>query len=206
MATMPDMNVRLHEMPTERHFELDAAFIRDALAGLPMRAALERPADDPAPGKVRVDIDLYSESGNVFVRGRIEGWVEVACSRCVEAASVAVDEDLAITYLPAAKAQAIADEAEEKLLRAGDEPATAEIAEAADVYPMAEDEVDLAPMLREQVILAVPFAPLCDEVCRGLCPRCGENRNRTPCDCPTEVTDPRWAALTGVKVDNGGRA
>lgn len=195
------MKVRLREMPAERHLELAPAFIREAVAGLPLRAALERPEDDPEPGKLRADLDLYTESGNVFVRGRLAGWIEVACSRCVEAASVKVDEELAVTYMPAAQARALEAEAE----AAAEEDDDA-VVEGEDVYPMADDEVDLAPMLREQVILAVPFAPLCREACEGLCPRCGKNRNLEPCPCPTEVPDPRLAALGNIKLGDDGQA
>ncbi len=46
--------------------------------------------------------------------------------------------------------------------------------------------VDLAPWVRELVLTDLPFYPLCDEDCRGLCPECGENRNTGLCTCPTE--------------------
>jgi len=45
------------------------------------------------------------------------------------------------------------------------------------------------------VLLEVPMAPLCDADCKGLCPRCGANRNRETCGCPREAADPRFEAL-----------
>jgi uncharacterized protein len=69
-----------------------------------------------------------------------------------------------------------------------------------DSYPLAPDatEVDLAPAVREEVLLAVPRFLLCREDCRGLCPRCGQDLNAGPCGC-APVTDPRWQALESLK-------
>ena len=54
-------------------------------------------------------------------------------------------------------------------------------------------------MLREQFVLAVPFAPLCREDCKGLCPQCGIDLNTGTCACEKPV-DPRLAALKGLKI------
>ena len=57
------------------------------------------------------------------------------------------------------------------------------------------DEIDLAPLVDEQTLLALPTRPLCSEDCRGLCPRCGANLNAGPCDCPAPAADGRLAVL-----------
>ncbi len=57
------------------------------------------------------------------------------------------------------------------------------------------DEIDIAEIVREALIVAEPLKALCDEECRGLCPTCGANRNETPCTCVTTSIDPRLAAL-----------
>jgi uncharacterized protein len=49
----------------------------------------------------------------------------------------------------------------------------------------------------------VPYQPLCDAACRGLCPVCGANRNEVDCDCAEPAGDPRWAALEGLRLPNG---
>jgi uncharacterized protein len=58
--------------------------------------------------------------------------------------------------------------------------------------------VDLAEPLRAAALLEVPIQNLCREDCRGICPRCGANRNEAPCGCKRTSTDPRWDALKGV--------
>lgn len=68
-----------------------------------------------------------------------------------------------------------------------------------DVFPYAGDAVDLEPLVREQFILAVPFAPLCKDDCLGLCPQCGIDKNVESCACEKPI-DPRFAALQGLKL------
>lgn len=66
-------------------------------------------------------------------------------------------------------------------------------------YPLESDQIDLEPVLIEAVMLELPVAPVCKEDCKGLCPNCGTNWNTSTCKCPTEITDPRWAALDQLK-------
>lgn len=67
--------------------------------------------------------------------------------------------------------------------------------------PFVGTEVDLEPVVREQILLAVPMRALCNEDCKGLCQVCGADRNVEDCGCDTHVPDPRWAALRNIKLD-----
>lgn len=58
--------------------------------------------------------------------------------------------------------------------------------------------VDITDQVREALVLAVDMKPLCEENCKGLCPRCGSNLNDGPCECSTEEIDPRWEGLQGL--------
>ena len=84
-----------------------------------------------------------------------------------------------------------------------DEPANEDGAEVAegdlDVFPFDGEKIDLEPLFREQFVLAIPFAPLCREDCKGLCPQCGTDLNSGTCSCE-KPTDPRLAALKGLKL------
>jgi len=55
-------------------------------------------------------------------------------------------------------------------------------------------------LIREQVLLALPTRPLCDEDCRGLCPSCGADLNEGDCRCATSHSDPRMAIFRDMKV------
>jgi uncharacterized protein len=74
------------------------------------------------------------------------------------------------------------------------------------------DEIDVAPDLREDILIAIPSGPLCSEDCAGLCPACGANRNREACDCETARTAARnedgnnpWSALDALDTGKLGR-
>jgi uncharacterized protein len=58
--------------------------------------------------------------------------------------------------------------------------------------------IDLTESVREDIIIALPLKPLCRAECRGLCPRCGRDRNLEPCSCPPPRGDARWSALEGL--------
>jgi uncharacterized protein len=88
-------------------------------------------------------------------------------------------------------------------------PVTAEIRAVFTTHPADDDAsvyaidpatgaVDLAPVVREELVLVVPEYVLCREGCRGLCPRCGKDLNAGPCDCRPEA-DPRREALDALR-------
>lgn len=61
--------------------------------------------------------------------------------------------------------------------------------------------IDLAPVLREYILLEIPISPLCRPDCKGLCPICGNNLNESTCNHEEEPGDPRLAALKAL-LDN----
>ena len=62
-------------------------------------------------------------------------------------------------------------------------------------YCVTDDHVDLEPMVRDAVVLALPFQPVCRPECAGLDPETGERRSEGQAQTPGESIDPRWAAL-----------
>lgn len=63
------------------------------------------------------------------------------------------------------------------------------------------EKIDLAPLVREQILLALPAAePLCTHGCLGLCATCGQNLNEGDCGHAQQSLDPRWNALQNVKL------
>ncbi len=59
--------------------------------------------------------------------------------------------------------------------------------------------IDLEPVLRDQVVLDLPFQPVCKADCAGLCSICGANLNDEPDHTHGDELDPRWAALAGLR-------
>ena len=66
---------------------------------------------------------------------------------------------------------------------------------AADSKQLGKLILDLAPLLREEILIHTDKRILCKPDCKGLCPECGKNRNRETCDCEQDRIDPRFAAL-----------
>ncbi len=59
--------------------------------------------------------------------------------------------------------------------------------------------LDLSEFLRQNIILALPSAPLCSPDCKGLCPICGKNLNEGECQCAQQKVDSRWRKLLDYK-------
>ena len=55
--------------------------------------------------------------------------------------------------------------------------------------------MELADIIKEQILLALPIKRTCREDCKGICPLCGANRNEVACNCHEQPADDRWNAL-----------
>lgn len=186
-------SVLVRELPVHRRFEVPATLVSEWLKGLPMRDALGAPEGDPDAGEGVADLDLYADGTHAFAAGTFKGHLTVACSRCVGPVKLVLDETLRVTFMPPGEMPA-EDEGGAK----GEEgPEVRE--EDLDVFPFDGDKIDLEPLFREQFVLAIPYAPLCKEDCKGLCPQCGIDRNTGTCSCEKPI-DPRLAALKGLKL------
>jgi DUF177 domain-containing protein len=192
MAKPTPFSVLVRDLPVHRRFEVHSATVADWLRGLPMRDALGAPEGDPDAGHGAAELDLYADGNNVLAAGTFNGHLIVACSRCVNPVRLDIDDKVRVTFMPAAEMPQEDDDAaaEEGLEVAEDD---------LDLFPYDGERVDLEPLFREEFVLAVPFAPLCAETCKGLCPQCGIDLNTGTCSCEAPI-DPRLAALKGLKL------
>ena len=62
-------------------------------------------------------------------------------------------------------------------------------------------KIDLAPIIREEMLVAVPISPLCKADCKGLCPICGEDQNVVTCNHAEDDIDPRLELLKSLLAD-----
>lgn len=72
-----------------------------------------------------------------------------------------------------------------------------------DAYAIENDQIDLLPMVRENILLAIPLGPLCRPDCPGFCPQCGQDLSEGSCGCGEAAVDPRWAALDDLRESLG---
>jgi uncharacterized protein len=117
--------------------------------------------------------------------GRFHGRFQVPCARCVEPVEIPLTAEFDLIFRPAA---ADADATERSIT-----------AQETEIGYYLKDSLLLEDVLREQVLLSLPVKTLCKPDCKGLCPRCGENRNSQPCTCDVGPSDPRWEALAGLR-------
>ena len=125
--------------------------------------------------------DIFKDKDQFRLVGHVETTLELACSRCLEPYRLPVDAEFDLRYQPHSANQGEGERGIEE-----DDLSTA-------FYE--GDTIDLGQLMREQFYLAIPMKPLCGDDCRGLCPVCGTNLNRTACDCRRDWEDPRLAAL-----------
>jgi DUF177 domain-containing protein len=130
-------------------------------------------ADDLTVDYVRGPIRLSRASEGILVQGKLQVGTEAECYRCLDAVTTNVTINI------------------EELYAYG----TLKVAE----FQIGEDGIlDLAPLIRAEVMIAAARGVLCRPDCKGLCPECGTNWNYSTCSCSSEVIDPRLASLKNL--------
>jgi len=142
----------------------------------------------------------------VILEVKVSSVMEMTCGRCLEPFSVPVYVDVRTRFVPPAEfakvtAETAPRDGELEALDA-DEGEAIEGEDAVGIAEYRDDKIDLREVVREQLYLALPMKPLCQEDCKGLCPVCGVNRNRETCTCQEVWVDPRMAALKQWKTRN----
>jgi DUF177 domain-containing protein len=131
--------------------------------------------DVPEEAALEGDLVLESVVEGIYVRGRVAGTMRMRCARCLKEFNVPFDVAMDELYAR--------------------EPGPDE-----DYVLDPDLTLDPEPMVRDAVVLEMPFSPLHAPDCKGLCPICGGDRNLG--ECPGhEETDPRWAALALLELD-----
>ncbi|MFF1572426.1 YceD family protein [Leifsonia sp. NPDC058292] len=130
------------------------------------------------PVGATIDLDLRLESMHEGILVSAEGETKAAgvCGRCL------IDIDLPVEV-----------DFQELFAYSSDE---------AFDYEVHDDHVDLEPLIRDAVVLALPFQPVCRPDCPGLDPETGERLADVPDRKPQETTDSRWSALAAFQASD----
>ena len=172
--------------------DLPREFIDEVLRGEP-------PTEFHAGGAAHVRARFTKLGRDVLVQSRFTVPLEGQCKRCLKRVRLEEPIDLTLAYVAREGLHPDKRSRPEKAWDEGEPAGSVEI-ETADEEPYSGKTIDLAPALREQILLAVPPSPVCDEGCKGLCPTCGRDLNAGACGCETTTLDPRWAALKGIQL------
>jgi uncharacterized protein len=134
---------------------------------------------------IRVTLNLSRSGRVVLVKSRIYAEVEFCCDRCLERFPMVLKSEYKASFKPK---PSIPQDGEPGLK---DSPET-------EFYE--GEEIDLSPLIQDQILLAFPPKTVCREECRGLCQRCGQNLNRGVCSCADQNIDPRLEPLKKIRV------
>jgi uncharacterized protein len=136
-------------------------------------------------GDVHATGEIERTSAEVVVKGSITGDAEIECSRCLKP----LERNLKIEF------QANFVTPEHFSVDKENEVPVSDL----DTDVLEGDRIDIKDIVREQILLNVPEQVFCEPDCKGLCPKCGANRNLIDCKCDLNETDPRWAALKNLR-------
>jgi uncharacterized protein len=129
---------------------------------------------------------LANTEGELRIRGKYTVEMSAHCDRCLARARFPMDAGFDLFYRPmtfiAREEEVEIDEGE------------------AEIGFYENGGIELEDILREQVLLSMPMQRVCSDVCKGICPVCGANRNETQCGCKIDSHDDRWGALRKLEL------
>jgi uncharacterized protein len=137
---------------------------------------------------VKVEGKLTRRIVQADIEGEISAAIVIECSRCLQPVEKSLSFPFDVSYV----APENYSEAKEIELREND----------LDVALFDGQNIDIKELAREQILLNLPTQIFCSEDCKGLCPKCGANRNLIDCNCEEKEIDPRWQSLRELKIKN----
>jgi uncharacterized protein len=135
---------------------------------------------------LQLDFRVEKQFGQIRVHGHVSTKVRMACSRCLADFETDIVSDFTVFYSKASKMPVEEEVAltEEDLISA----------------PYDGDYIDFTNEIEEQVLLEIPYKPLCHEECKGICAKCGADLNSGDCGCGNSGTSLAFSALKNFTV------
>ncbi len=133
-------------------------------------------------GPVEFDITLTNAGAGVVASGTAHAFVQTSCVRCLCDLAVEVEAEVEGFYVRPGNAD--------------------EFPEEQEVEFIADDStIDLEPAITQSIVVEMPFAPLHDPECRGICPVCGGDLNVAECGCAVDRHPSPFDSLKGLDLD-----
>lgn len=136
---------------------------------------------------ISAHIEIEPAGNRFFLTGKVKTELVLRCDRCLEE-----------FYCPMEQSFSLVIKRADPVLEVDKELKKEELLEEV----VKGEELDLDPIIREQIYLFLPMKCLCNENCRGICPNCGKNLNFDQCTCKKEAAHPAFQVLTRLKGGN----
>lgn len=135
-------------------------------------------------GPVAFDVTLTNTGAGIVLEGTAQASVRTACVRCLCDTCIPVGVDVEGFYVLPGRDTEIPEEQE---------------------YELVHDDmtVDLEPAVAQSVVVELPYAPVHDPDCKGICPVCGGDRNVTDCGCEQPVAPSPFEKLKNLDLGGG---
>lgn len=164
--------------------------IEEPLTSFPVLVEVEKSGCCRFFGPVKGQVRVFHAHQMVEIEGQVAVAAKFTCGRCLQDFEMSVGCDFALTYCRELPEVEIEDDEEGAELSAED----------MGLVLYEGHEIDLTESIQEQLIMALPATPVCDQGCKGLCPQCGADLNVTSCDCRPQDLSLKMAALKDFKV------
>ena len=126
----------------------------------------------PVGAEIDIDGRLESVHEGILVTANVQAQANSECSRCLDPLKLEVDVEFQELF-----AYSLTDE---------------------DDLVISDETIDLEQVVRDAVVLSLPFQPICSNDCEGLCVDCGVKLNESPQHVHEAPVDPRWNALKNL--------
>jgi uncharacterized protein len=136
----------------------------------------------PTGDDVELDLQLEAVVEGVFVSGSVRARAVGECVRCLDEVVENLDVQVQELFVYPGRAEVAKENGDDE----------------EDLPELDGDLVDVEPVVRDAVVTALPFKPLCRDDCPGLCSVCGAHLADDP-EHSHEILDPRWAALGNLQ-------
>lgn len=131
-------------------------------------------------GDVEVDVKMDKSPHQIVLDCVITAYTKYDCDRCAKETIKEVKNQFLLSFMFTKEKQE-SDDFNFKMLSPE------------------EDKIDLSADVYEYAELALPMKKLCEEECKGLCPKCGINLNEKSCNCDLTIENDIWAPLKSLK-------
>ncbi len=178
---------RITDSPRALDFQATAAWWQERVAA---DAELASGLADP----VRVHVSVHRMGDDLYLDGALEGALDLVCGRCLSRYRQPIRERFRLVLEPAGSRVPADPEGAELLASSG-----LHLSDELDTGWYRGSEIRLDRFVQEVIALLFPVQPLCREDCRGLCPRCGIDRNTDSCSCEEVRTSSPFAVLETLR-------